>query len=84
MSKSDTEAMFAQIADLVADSSYWRLQSRGLAVFVGPGFHLAVRIPLEVSEFALVADHFQVLPLVPILESDGKCYWERSPSLSMR
>lgn len=74
MSKSDTEAMFAPIADLVADSSYWRLQSRGLAVFVAPGFHLAVRIPLEVDESAMVAENFQVLPLVPILENDGKCY----------
>ncbi|MEV8145364.1 hypothetical protein [Specibacter sp. NPDC078709] len=74
MSKSDTEAIFAPIADLVADSSYWRLQSRGLAVFVAPDFHLAVRIPLEVSESVTVADHFQVLPLVPILENDGKCY----------
>ena len=45
MSSSAAESAFAPIAELIADSSYWRLQSRGLVVFVEPGYHRAVRGP---------------------------------------
>lgn len=74
MSSSAAESAFAPIAELIADSSYWRLQSRGLVVFVEPGYHRAVRVPIDVIESVTVDDQFDVLPLAPVLETSGRCY----------
>lgn len=74
VARSEAESILAPVSELVSDSSYWRQQSRGLAIFAESGFHSAVRIPIEVDESVLVDDRFDVLPLVPVLESDGKCY----------
>lgn len=74
MSRADAESAFAPISELIADSSYWRLQSRGLAVFVEPGFHRATRIPIKAGESVTIDEQFDVLPLAPVLETSGRCY----------
>lgn len=73
-SNGETESILSPIRELVSDSSYWRQQSRGLAIFAEAGFHSAVRIPIEVEQSVVVDNRFDVLPLVPVLESSGKCY----------
>lgn len=72
--RADAEALLAPIQELADDSSYWRRQSRGFVAFAAPGFHLAVRVPIEVEVGLTVADRFRVVPLVPLLESGGRTY----------
>src|SRR5699024_10766616 len=70
----DTASVLCASRDLGSHSSYWRQQSRGLAIFAEAGFHSAVRSPIEVEQSVVVDNRFDVLPLVPVLESSGKCY----------
>ena len=74
LTKTEAESVLAPVSELVSDSSFWRQQSRGLTIFAEAGFHTAVRIPIEVEESVFVGDRFDVLPLVPVLESSGKCF----------
>ena len=71
---ADAEAALAGARELTTDSPYWRRQSRGLVVFAAPGFHRAVRLPIDVAESVTVGDRFHVRPLVPVLESAGRAY----------
>lgn len=62
------------VAALVTDSSYWRLLSRGLIVFLAEGFFLPVRVPIELEDTLTVGEQFNLLPLAPVLASDRKLY----------
>lgn len=72
----DSEAgdLLAPVSALVEDSSYWRLQSRSLAVFLADGFFLPVRVPIELGDRLTLGDRFDLLPLAPVLASDRKLY----------
>ncbi|WP_027019557.1 hypothetical protein [Corynebacterium sputi] len=74
LSDHDAEAILAPASELVNDSSFWRLQSRGLIIFAAEGFHKAVRIPIEVAEDVYVGDQFKVLPLAPVLDANGRAF----------
>lgn len=74
LSHDAAEAVLAPASELVADSSFWRLQSRGLVIFASQDLHLAVRVPIQVSERVSVGDNFDILPLAPVLASDRKLY----------
>src|SRR5699024_12797682 len=58
-SNSETESILSPIRELVSDSSYWRQQSRGLAIFAEAGFRSAVRIPIEDEQSVLVVNRFE-------------------------
>src|SRR5699024_2059970 len=73
-SNGETESILSPIRELGCDSSCWRQQCRGLAIFAEAGFPSAVRITIEVEQSVVVDIRFDVLPLVPVLESGGKCY----------
>lgn len=64
----------APIATLIGDSSYWRLQSRGLVVFLAEGFFQPVRVPVELSDSLTIGERFNLLPLAPVLASDRRLY----------
>ena len=66
--------MLAPVSELLEDSSYWRLQSRGLVIFAADGFFLPIRVPIELGADLCVDEHFCMLPLAPILASDRKLY----------
>lgn len=64
----------APIATLIGDSSYWRLQSRGLVVFLTEGFFLPVRVPIELGDSLTIGERFNLLPLAAVLASDRSLY----------
>lgn len=74
LSAPQADAVLAPAAELLDDSSYWRLQSRGLVVFAAEGFFLATRVPIELRDTLYVGDRFDVVPLAPVLASDRKLY----------
>lgn len=74
VSDSDADSILAPAAELVPDTTYWRLQSRGFAAFAAPGFFQAVRVPVEVAESVTVGERFHLLPLADVLAVGGRCY----------
>lgn len=72
--ESAAAELLSPVAELVQDSSYWRLQSRGLVVFLADGFVLPVRVPIELDDGLVIGDSFALLPLAPILASDRRLY----------
>lgn len=74
MRQVEVSELLAPIAGLLEDSSYWRLQSRSLVVFLADGFFQKVRVPVELSDRLTVGDRFNVLPIAAVLASDRKLY----------
>src|SRR5690625_3522636 len=73
-SESDAEKLLEPVAELAGDSSYWRLQSRSLVVFLSDGFFHPVRVPIELAAGLSVGERFNLLPLAPVLASDRRIY----------
>src|SRR5699024_6398824 len=74
MREAAATELLEPVAALVTDSSYWRLQSRRLIVFLAEGFCLPVRVPIELGDSVTVGEQFNLLPLAPVLASDRKLY----------
>lgn len=72
--EAEATSLLRPVAELVDDSSFWRLQSRGLAVFLAEGFVLSVRVPIELTDTLTVGERFNLLPLAPMLATDRKLY----------
>ena len=72
--EADVVEFLEPVAALVEDSSYWRLQSRGLAVFLADGLFHCVRVPIELHDSLTIDEYFNLLPLAPVLASDRKLY----------
>ncbi|GAC56306.1 hypothetical protein GOHSU_04_01760 [Gordonia hirsuta DSM 44140 = NBRC 16056] len=74
MREAAADAFLAPVTALAEDPSYWRLQSRGLIVFLAEGFFLPLRVPIELTESLTVGDEFNLLPVAPVIASDRKLY----------
>jgi hypothetical protein len=66
--------LLAPAADHLDDPLFWERTSRGLALFLGPAWSRSYRLPIELPNRAIVARHFQVRPLFPLLSDDGRFY----------
>lgn len=53
------------------DTSFWRYQSDGLAIFLSSDVFQYYRLPLKFGEFAVVTHRFNIKPLLPLFNSDG-------------
>lgn len=71
-----TEAgeLLAPLAAHVDDGGFWQQQQDGLAVFVAPGFHRELRMPLAFEAQVSVGSMFTVKPLLPLLMEGGHFY----------
>jgi hypothetical protein len=72
--KTETEALLAPAAALVADSDFWRHQEQGLAVFLAPGFSRVRRLPIAIPEKMALGSPFFIKPLLPLLDDAG-AFW---------
>ena len=71
---NEADDLLAPVTALLDDSSYWRLQSRSLVIFVAEDFFLPVRVPIELSDSLTIGADFNLLPLAPVLASDRNLY----------
>jgi len=53
---------------------FWRRQSDGLALFISADLFRCFCLPEAFSELIVVADHFHVKPLLPLLGGDNRFY----------
>ncbi len=70
----DVRSWLAPIGSLEEDVEFWQHQSDGLAVFIATTFFRLFRLPLQFDEAVIVADRFQVSPLLPYLTEDERFY----------
>lgn len=68
------KALIDPIHDLIADAGTWSGEQQGVAILRSSGVLRAFRTPQPVPEWILVADHFYIKPLLPLLDSDRVFY----------
>lgn len=70
----DARRLLAPARHLFEDAAFWTNQSDGLAFFLSPDALQIYRLPLAFPETAVVASHFQLKPLLPLLTGNGRFY----------
>jgi hypothetical protein len=68
--KAAAATLLAPAWELHADVRFWQHVSDGLAVFLRPGWHRIVRVPVAVPQVATVGDRFVVSPLLGAISSE--------------
>src|SRR5205085_10837355 len=71
---AETKDLLGPAHDLLTDIPFWQNVSNGLAVFLAPGVFRAYRVPLVLDDLVVVAEHFQIKPLLPLLNNEGRFY----------
>jgi hypothetical protein len=67
--------MTAPVQELIDDSSFWREQSDGLAIFIADGFSKTYTLPIYFKEFNYISNSFYLKPLMPMFVGDGNFYF---------
>ena len=68
----DAGALLEPARAIIEQSSFWRRQGDGLALFLAPSLAQAHRLPVAVEERVVVNDRFHLKPLVRLLSGDGR------------
>lgn len=71
-SNVDIRTLLAPAWDLHGDALTWQYVGDGLAMFLRPGWHKTLRLPIDVAEVAVVADRFVVGPLLAMVTPDER------------
>jgi len=70
----EAKDLISPAQDIVGDSSFWRNQKNGLAIFFSQDFFKYYRLPQDFEELVVVTDRFHLKPLLPILGNDIEFY----------
>ena len=73
-SESEANQYLRPIRDLIDDSSFWRHQDHGLAVFLGNDFFKTIKLPYPVREFSWLSNSFDLGQLVPMTTPNRSFY----------
>lgn len=71
---AEVHQMLGPAAAMLGDSSFWRLQGDGLALFISPSSFHQYRLPVDFQELLVVADRFHLKPLLPLFAHGGHFY----------
>ena len=66
--------MIAPAQQLIDDSSFWREQSDGLALFMADAFFRKYTLPVHFKEFHYISNTFYLKPMMPMFVGDGSFY----------
>ncbi|MBN1428589.1 MAG: hypothetical protein JXB07_09390 [Anaerolineae bacterium] len=70
----DTKTFLKPVEDLLPDSSFWRVQGMGLAIFRAPDFFQSYRLQHDFTEHVSIGTRFHIKPLLPLMSGDGRFY----------
>lgn len=70
----DFKPMLERARALQENGAFWRRQSEGLAVFIGPEFFRAYSLPAPFEEITIVGRSFHVTPLLSAVENGTAFY----------
>ncbi|MBO3098972.1 baeRF7 domain-containing protein [Gelidibacter pelagius] len=62
------------IQELIDNSSFWREQSDGLAIFSADGFFKSYTLPVHFKAYSHISNTFYLKPLMPMFVGDGSFY----------
>ncbi len=68
------EERLAPARQLLEDRVFWQNQAEGLALFMSRNETQQFRLPIGVEESVVVADHFHIKPLLPLLTGDRRFF----------
>lgn len=68
------DTITAPVQQLIDDSSFWRQQSDGLAIFIAENFFQKYTLPIHFKGFNYIGDSFYLKPLMPLFVGDGFFY----------
>lgn len=71
---ADVKELLEPARALLDDPVFWKHQGDGLAIFLAPEFERVYRLPVTFAEHAVLAAHFLVTPLLPLLTNDGRFF----------
>ena len=74
LSENEIQEAIKPAADLLEDVHFWRNQSDGLAIFLQEGEMEYYTLPLHFNERNCVADHYYLLPLIPLFNDNGRFF----------
>jgi hypothetical protein len=70
----EIEAMIKPAEALLQDRSFWQHQNQGLAVFIAEDVFEIYQLPQKFESLAVVAEHFYIKPLLPLISGNEKFY----------
>lgn len=70
----DARRILEPAHNLEGYSPFWRRLLDGLVMYLGEGVFRYYTLPLPLSEQLVVAEHFYIKPLLPLLSGDGRFY----------
>lgn len=74
MTETEISAFLAPVTSLLGDATFWAHVEAGLAIFVSDDSFDSFRLPTEVDELVVTADHFHVKPLIPAAAGNRTYY----------
>lgn len=57
--------------DLLDNTLFWQYQDEGLALFLSSSGMTSYRLPIRFDEMVVMAEHFQIKPLLPLFTANG-------------
>ncbi len=74
LNENETDDLLQPLNDLLEDNQFWRYLSDCLVVFLNEQEFRVYTVPIQQEEFVYVADHFYLLPLLPVLNQKKNFY----------
>lgn len=71
---TEAQALLDPVHRLVEETELWRHPGDGLAIFCSSRGCWRFRVPLNLEEKAVVAPRYHVLPLLPLMQGNGRFY----------
>ncbi len=70
----EAKTLLEPVQGLTGNMIFWKHQSEGLAIFISSSVFNYYCLPENFDELIVVADHFHVKPLLPVLSGDDRFY----------
>jgi len=70
----EVQGMMRPAENLLVDKVFWQHQSDGLAVFLSPDSFQSYRLPSRFDDLLVIANSFQIKPLLPLISNNEKFY----------
>lgn len=74
LSENEIKSYLNPIEQLLVNTEIWRNPSNGLAIFLDKKGLTYYKLPLNFKTYTYVANHFYLLPLIPIFHNNGEYY----------
>jgi hypothetical protein len=68
------EEFLKPASELLEDSTFWRYNSDGLAIFLADDYSKILRLPIFFESYHYISKEFYIRPLLPLLAKDGSFY----------